>query len=120
MSTLSESIMVGVPVQFADREWSEFMFRRLVGHYMTSLGEITWGTTGDESDADAGIVRFVTEGDQLAKVTVELEYEPHSWADSEAEEETVRKRLRDDLVLYREFLAKRCEEERCLDSGKAR
>jgi hypothetical protein len=113
MSTLSESIEVGVPVQFADREWSEFMFRRLVGHYMTSLGEITWGTAGDESDAQSGIVKFFTEGDQLAKVTIELEYEPHSWADSDAEEETVRKRLRDDLKLYKEFLARRCEEERC-------
>jgi hypothetical protein len=113
MSTLSESILVGVPVQFADREWSEFMFRRLVGHYMTSLGEIVWGTAGDESDADSGIVRFFTEGDKLAKVTVELEYEPHSWADFEAEEETVRKRLREDLEHYRAFLAQRCKEENC-------
>jgi hypothetical protein len=118
MSTLSESIVVSVPVQFADREWSEFMFRRLVGHYMTSLGEITWGTSGDESDADSGIVRFVTEGDRLAKVTVELEYEPHSWADSEAEEETVRKRLREDLHLYRDFLVQRCREEGCLGADK--
>ena len=117
MSTLSESILVGVPVQFADREWSEFMFRRLVGHYMTGLGEITWGTHGDESDADSGIVRFVTEGDQLATVTIELEYEPHSWVDSEAEEETVRTRLREDLRLYKEFLALRCREESCRDAS---
>ena len=93
MSTLSESIEVDVPARFADREWSEFVFRRLVGHHMTSLGEITWGTAGDESDAQSGIVRFSTEGDRLTKVTVELEYEPHSWSDFEAEEATVRERL---------------------------
>ena len=116
MSTLSESINVNVPAKFADREWSEFMFRRLVGHYMTSLGEITWGTTGDESDAESGIVRFFTEGDLLTKVTIELEYEPHSWSDFDAEEVSVRERLRDDLQRYKTFLVRRCEEESCRDA----
>jgi hypothetical protein len=116
MSTLSESINVNVPAKFADREWSEFMFRRLVGHYMTSLGEITWGTTGDESDAESGIVRFFTEGDLLTKVTIELEYEPHSWSDFDAEEVRVRERLRDDLQRYKTFLVRRCEEESCRDA----
>ena len=116
MSTLSESINVNVPAKFADREWSEFMFRRLVGHYMTSLGEITWGTTGDESDAESGIVRFFTEGDLLTKVTIELEYEPHSWSDFDAEEARVRERLRDDLQRYKTFLVRRCEEESCRDA----
>jgi hypothetical protein len=46
-------------------------------------------------------------------VTGELEYEPHSWADSKAEEETVRRRLREDLEHYREFLTLRCKEESC-------
>jgi hypothetical protein len=46
-------------------------------------------------------------------VTVELDYEPHSWADFEAEEETVRQRLRQDLEHYRTFLAQRCKEKNC-------
>jgi uncharacterized membrane protein len=116
MSTLSESIDVDVPARFADREWSEFVFRRLVGHHMTTLGEITWGTTGDESDATSGIVRFFTKGDQLTKVTVELEYEPHSWSDFETEEAIVRERLRDDLQRYKAFLLRRCQEESCRDA----
>jgi hypothetical protein len=113
MSTLSESIDVDVPARFADREWSEFAFRGLVGHHMTSLGEITWGTAGDESDAESGLVKFFTEGDVLTRVMVELEYEPHSWSDSEAEEARVRERLRGDLQRYKTFLVRRCAEEGC-------
>jgi len=117
MSTLSESVDVDMPVRFADREWSEFLFRQLVGHSMASLGEITWSTAGDESDARSGIVKFSTEGDQLTKVTVQLEYEPHSWTDSGAEEEVVRERLRDDLRRYKRFLTRRCEEDHCRDAA---
>ena len=116
MSTLSESISVDVPARFADREWSEFMFRRLVGHYMADLGEITWSTSGDESDAESGLVKFSTADDRLTAGHGRARVRAALVVGFEAEEATVRRRLRDDLQNFGSFLARRCEEESCRDA----
>ena len=74
MSLISASIEVDVPITFANREWSSFMWRLFVGHYTRPIDEVERPVGGDESEADRGVVRFETKGDRLTKVSVELDY----------------------------------------------
>jgi hypothetical protein len=100
-----------VPIQFADQEWTEFMFRSLYGSYAKGFGDVAASLF--ETDADSGSVTFETEGDRLVKVSVELEYTPRRSADATAEIAAAQARLERDLEKYRVFLLRRCEQETC-------
>jgi hypothetical protein len=114
MAILSGSIEADVPIAFADREWTEFVFRNLYGNYAKGFEEVA--ASINETDADSGTVQFETEGDRLVKVSVELEYTPHSGGDANAEVARAQARLNGDLEKYRTFLLKRCEQESCRPS----
>jgi len=103
-----------VPVAFADREWTEFVFRSLYGSYAKGFSDVA--TSLSETDADSGSVTFETEGDRLVKVSVEIEYTPHSGGDPAAEVAQAQARLKRDLEKYRVFLLRRCEQESCRPS----
>ena len=111
MAILSGSIEADVPIAFADREWTEFVFRNLYGNYAKGFDEVSSSVT--ESDADSGTVKLETEGDRLVKVSVELEYTPHTSGDPNAEIAQAQTRLEHDLERYRTFLLRRCEQESC-------
>jgi uncharacterized membrane protein len=113
MSRITASIEVDVPIRFADREWSEFVWRTFVGNLAMPTDRIAETAGGDESEADQGVVRFETKGDRLTKVVVELDYTPYRAEDAEVEEAQVRSRLERDLELYRSFLLRRCDETSC-------
>lgn len=113
MSQVSASIDVDVPLRFADREWTEFVWRMFAGYYTMPVDEFVRPVGGDDSEADNGVVRFETEGDRLTKVTVELAYSPRNAGAAEQEEAHVRARLQRDLELYRAFLLRRCDETQC-------
>jgi len=83
------------PIEFANREWTEFVFLSLFRNYAAKPSDVAWSI--DESDSDAGIVTFDTQGDRLVKVTVELQYTPQSGNDPDAEVRQVQDRLRRDL-----------------------
>ena len=74
MALLSGSVEADVPIQFADREWSEFIWRSLYGSFSRELSGDA--SSINETDADSGTVKFETEGERLVKVSVELEYTP--------------------------------------------
>jgi len=111
MATLTGSVEADVPIQFADREWSEFVWRSLYGSFSRELSGDA--SSINETDADAGTVTFQTEGDRLVKVSVELEYTPHHGGDPAVEIARAQARLDRDLEKYRDFLLKRCEQESC-------
>ena len=111
MAVLSGEVEADVPIQFADREWTEFMFRSLYGSYAKGFEDVA--SSINETDADSGRVTFETEGDRLIKVSVELEYTPHSTSDPDAEVARAQQRLDHDLEKYRVFLLRRCEQESC-------
>jgi hypothetical protein len=111
VATLSGSIEADVPIAFADREWTEFVFRNLYGNYAKGFEEVA--ASINETDADSGTVHFETEGDRLVKVSVALEYTPHSGGDAKTEIARAQARLNADLEKYRVFLLKRCEQESC-------
>lgn len=113
MSRISASVDVDTPLRFADREWTEFVWRMFAGYYAMPVAEFVRGVGDDDSEADNGVVRFTTEGDRLARVTVELNYSPRNAGSAEQEEAQVRARLQRDLELYRAFLLRRCEETNC-------
>ena len=111
MAVLSTSVEADVPIQFADREWSEFVWRSLYGSYAKGFGDVAASLS--ETDADSGEVTFETEGDRLVKVSVEVEYTPRANADAAAEVAQAQARLERDLEKYRVFLLRRCEQESC-------
>ena len=111
MAVLSGAVEADVPIQFADREWTEFMFRSLYGSYAKGFEDVVADVS--EIDADSGSVTFETEGDRLVKVSVELEYTPRRGADATTEVAAAQARLERDLEKYRVFLLRRCEQESC-------
>ena len=114
MATLTGSIEADVPIAFADREWTEFVFRNLYGSYAKGFEDAA--TSINETDADSGTVTFETEGERLVKVSVELKYTPRGGGDRGAEIARAQARLNRDLEKYRTFLLKRCEQESCRTS----
>jgi hypothetical protein len=114
MAILSGSIEADVPIAFADREWTEFVFRNLYGNYAKGFEDVA--TSINETDADSGTVQFETEGERLVKVSVEAEYTPRSGGDPGQEVAQAQARMDRDLEKYRTFLLKRCEQESCRPS----
>ncbi len=111
MAVLSGSIEADVPISFADRAWTEFVFRNLYGNYAKGFAEVD--SSVSERDADSGTVRLETRGGRLVEVSVELQYTPHAGDDAGDEIARAQARLDHDLERYRAFLLKRCEQESC-------
>ena len=111
MAVLSGSIEADVPIAFADKEWTEFAFRSLYGNYARGFEDVAASLS--ETDADSGTVTFETEGERLVRVSVTLEYTPHTKSDPAAEVARAQAQLERDLEKYRTFLLRRCEQESC-------
>jgi hypothetical protein len=111
VQTISESIRADVPPRFADRLWSEFVYRSLVRGRPRSVDDARWWV--DQGAVDSGNVEFAGEGGHGVKVTVALECASRAGA-GEAEAAQVREHLRRDLESYRAFAVRRCEETGCL------
>ena len=105
METISESIRADVPPRFADRMWSEFVYRSRSAGRPRSMADTRWWV--DKGAVEDGRVEFVRESDHL-KVTVALRC-----AGSDEEVAHTRDHLRHDLESYRIFLDERCEATHC-------
>ena len=112
-SLISASIEVDIPIRFADREWTEFVWRTFAGYYTMPVDQLLRPLAGDESDAENGSVYFETKGERLTKVRAEVAYVPRNRDEVEQEEARVRARLQRDLEAFRAFLLARCDETRC-------
>ena len=112
-SPISASIEVDIPIRFADREWTEFVWRTFTGYYTMPVDQFARPLAGDQSDAENGSVYFETKGERLTKVRVEVAYAPRHRDEAEEEEARVRARLQRDLEAFRAFLLARCDETRC-------
>ena len=108
MSTLSGSIEADVPLDFADREWSEYIRRSLYSSFPKDMAD-TASSIAD-TDAESGIVRFQREPDGHSRVSVELDYSSRG---GEADVAGAQRRLDRDLDKYRDFVLRRCEQEHC-------
>jgi hypothetical protein len=82
MALLKGCVEADVPIQLADREWSEFVWRSLYGS--DAKGSEDVATSLSETDADSGTVTCETEGDRLVKASVKVEYTPRTSGDAAA------------------------------------
>jgi hypothetical protein len=111
VALLKGSVEADVPIQFADKVWSEFIRRSMYGSYAKGFDDVAASLA--EIDADDGTVTFETAGEQLVKVSVELEYTPRAGDGAAAEIAQAQTRLERDLEKYRVFLLRRCDQESC-------
>ena len=111
MAVLSSSIEADVPVKFADGEWSEFVWRSLYGSYAKGFADVSASLS--ELDADSGKVTFEKEGEQLSKVSVELEYTPQRVADRKQDIARAQEHLDRDMQKFRTFVLRRCDQLSC-------
>jgi uncharacterized membrane protein len=95
--TIERSIDVDADISDADHDWTEFMFRTLVGHYRTSTeADIEWSLAEDVETG--GLVTLAKlEGDRT-RVTVTLAYEGDA-----AAEAAVGAHLERDLAEFKQF-----------------
>ena len=114
MAIIRGSIEADVPLEFADLEWSRFVFESLFRSYTRGFADVE--PLIDEQDMGAGDVKFETEGDRLVRVTVELDYVPRTIGTADEEIARAEATLRRDLEKYRLFLLDRCERESCRPS----
>ena len=112
MATLKGSIEADVPITFADREWSEFVWRSLYGSFAKGFTEVADASVS-AIDAESGTVTFETEGERLVKVSVEVKFIPRADADRDQQIAHAQAQLERDLKKYRTFLLRRCEQESC-------
>ena len=111
MAIIKGSIEADVPLEFADLEWSKFVIESFYRNYSRGLADVE--PLLDEQDMDAGEVKFETAGDRLVRVTVEVDYVPHSTVTAAEEIARAEGALQRDLERYRVFLLQRCEKESC-------
>lgn len=112
METISESIHADVPARFADRMWSEFVFRSQSAGRPRSQSDARWWV--DESPVAKGTVKFARAQDRMVTITVDLQYDAGGGEERPAR---VREHLRHDLESYRRYLEERCQETDCRVEG---
>ena len=96
MATIERWIDVDAEISEADREWTEFMFRSLVGHYKTATADIEWSLADDVEKS--GLVTLADLGAGRTRVTVSIDYEGDPGAD-----EAVGAQLERDLAEFKGF-----------------
>jgi hypothetical protein len=105
MTTITESIKTDVPIAYADKQWTAYMFSHLSRAYAQPGQDASQVT--QRIDADSCTVTFTDESDATTRVSVSVACQV---ADESAR---VHEDLRRDLEQYREFLTMRCEKDDC-------
>jgi hypothetical protein len=108
MPTITESIKAGVPITYADRQWTEFLFSHLYKGHASPHDD--WSQRSQRIDADSCRVTFADESDKTVSVSVSVECQVAT------ETERVRADLKRDLQQFREFLAMHCAKDSCAQS----
>jgi hypothetical protein len=94
MAEITRSTDVGAAVGDVDKDWTQFMFRKLVGHDEgVSEADLEW-TPADDAERD-GTVRLEALAADRTRVTVTVEFD--------GDEATVAAHLERDLELFRDF-----------------
>lgn len=97
MPAIERSIEADTDISKADHEWTEFMFRCLVGHYRTSTeADIEW-SLAEDAEQGALVAMVKLPGDRT-RVTVRVTYEGDA-----AAEAAVGAHLERDLAEFKRF-----------------
>ena len=111
MSLVTGYIDTDVPVSFADREWREFVGRSVFDRFPEGFEDLRSSLA--DLDADAGRVIFADLGPNHSRVSVELQYESDGGAERGKRAARAQRELDGDLRKFREFVARRCDQELC-------
>ncbi len=97
---IRQSVDVEVPLEVADREWTQFIFYAL---YFRPQGPDV-----GEAEPDAGFVRLEAIDERTTRVTVDLNYCAHYAGISDTEEiNQAEQHLRQTLARYKRFVEAR-------------
>ena len=140
MSTIEESIEVEVPVSTAYNQWTQFetfpefmegvdriqQVDDTTTHWVTSIGGVTrefdakiteqhpdervaWRSV--DAPHQAGVVTFHRLGDNLTRVMLQIEYDPHGFVENVGDAlGFVTRRVEGDLKRFKEFIESRGQE----------
>ncbi len=73
MAEITRSIDVDAAIGDVDQEWTQFMFRTLVGHYQGRAADVEW-TAADDAEQE-GVVLLEGLPDDRTRVSVTVEFE---------------------------------------------
>ncbi len=93
MAELARSIDVDAAITDVDREWTQFVFRLLVGHYRTALPELEYQPANDAEEAGVVNLEALPGGRTRIGVTVR----------HQGDERKVAAHLERDLELFKTF-----------------
>ncbi len=93
MAEITRSIDVDAAIGDVDQEWTQFMFRTLVGHYQGAPTDVEW-TAADDAEQE-GVVRFEALPDDRTRVSVTVEFD--------GDEAKVAAHLERDLKMFKAF-----------------
>jgi len=93
MSEIIRSIDVDAAIGDVDQEWTQFMFRTLVGHYQGAAADVEW-TAADDAEQE-GVVRLEGLPNDRTRVSVTVEFE--------GDEAKVAAHLERDLKMFKRF-----------------
>ncbi len=93
MAEITRSIDVDAAIGDVDQEWTQFMFRTLVGHYQGTVADVEW-TAADDAEQE-GVVRLEGLPDDRTRVSVTVKFE--------GDEAKVAAHLERDLQLFKRF-----------------
>jgi hypothetical protein len=93
MAEITRSIDVDAAIGDVDQEWTQFMFRTLVGHYQGHAADVEW-TAADDAEKDGTVLlEGLPAGGTRVSVTVRFE----------GDEAKVAKHLERDLTMFKAF-----------------
>ncbi len=72
MAKLTRSTDVDVPIAKVDKEWTQFMFRTLIGHYQASAADVEWSPADDAKQAGVVTLEEIPGGTRVS-VTVDFQ-----------------------------------------------
>jgi hypothetical protein len=93
MPEITRSTEVDAAIGDVDKEWTEFMFRTLVGHYQGGLADVEW-TPADDAEKD-GVVALEELAGGRTRVSVTVKFD--------GDESEVATHLERDLRLFKAF-----------------
>jgi hypothetical protein len=90
---ITRSVDVDAAIADVDEEWTQFMFRTLVGHYQGGPADVEW-TPADDAEED-GVVRLEALPGDKTRVSVTVEFD--------GDESKVAAHLERDLKMFKAF-----------------
>jgi hypothetical protein len=102
MGLVEQSIVVALPLERAEGEWREYIYRDEIGHGRGPAGEVAFRESYAEESAE--LVTFEELSPSSTRVTLRAEYDDD---EEDVDVSSLRADVNDELARYREFVERR-------------